>query len=238
MPGEFDPAEELGLFPDRIFVCNCRGFITKNNYLRDLCARFIRNGAHFFDVLVRYDELTAYVLGREEATAGNFVKWVVPFLKANGATDHLIDRFGMEDMQLMPGATTAVRYIASQMPSFINTSLYEHGMMRVSEQLDTPLCESFCTKMEVDNVQFSRAESRKLREMAETISALRIPKVEYELNVPMEVDAADVKIIRTMDDIIQEQIPGLNAMSLMESVVPVMSTPLSLRIRAAFSIVA
>ena len=101
MPGEFDPAEELGLFPDRIFVCNCRGFITKNNYLRDLCARFIRNGAHFFDVLVRYDELTAYVLGREEATAGNFVKWVVPFLKANGATDHLIDRFGMEDMQLM-----------------------------------------------------------------------------------------------------------------------------------------
>ena len=223
MPGEFDPAEELGLFPDRIFVCNCRGFITKNNYLRDLCARFIRNGAHFFDVLVRYDELTAYVLGREEATAGNFVKWVVPFLKANGATDHLIDRFGMEDMQLMPGATTAVRYIASQMPSFINTSLYEHGMMRVSEQLDTPLCESFCTKMEVDNVQFSRAESRKLREMAETISALRIPKVEYELNVPMEVDAADVKIIRTMDDIIQEQIPGLNAMSLMESVVPVTS---------------
>ena len=214
MPGEFDPAEELGLFPDRIFVCNCRGFITKNNYLRDLCARFIRNGAHFFDVLVRYDELTAYVLGREEATAGNFVKWVVPFLKANGATDHLIDRFGMEDMQLMPGATTAVRYIASQMPSFINTSLYEHGMMRVSEQLDTPLCESFCTKMEVDNVQFSRAESRKLREMAETISALR---------VPMEVDAADVKIIRTMDDIIQEQIPGLNAMSLMESVVPVTS---------------
>ena len=77
--------------------------------------------------------------------------------------------------------------------------------------------------MEVDNVQFSRAESRKLREMAETISALRIPKVEYELNVPMEVDAADVKIIRTMDDIIQEQIPGLNAMSLMESVVPVTS---------------
>ena len=223
MPGEFDPAEELGLFPDRIFVCNCRGFITKNNYLRDLCARFIRNGAHFFDVLVRYDELTAYVLGREEATAGNFVKWIVPFLKANGATDHLIDRFGAEDMQLMPGAATAFRYIASQMPSFINTSLYEHGMMRVSEQIDTPLCESFCTKMDVDSVQFSRTESRKLREMAERISSLRIPKVEYELNVPMEVDEADVKIIRTLDDIIQEQIPGLNAMSLMESVVPVTS---------------
>ena len=51
MPGEFDPAEELGLFPDRIFVTNCRGFITMNNYLRDLCARFVRNGAQALFVI-------------------------------------------------------------------------------------------------------------------------------------------------------------------------------------------
>lgn len=223
MSGEFDPAEELGLFPDRIFVSNCRGFITMNNYLRDLCARFIRNGAHFYDVLVRYDELTAYVLGREEATAGNSLKWAVPFLKANGATDHLVNKFGAEDLKLMPGAAPAVRYICSQMPSFISTSIYEHGMMELSKILDVPNCEITCSKMELDKVQFSRTESRKLREMAETISSLRIPKVEYELNVPMQVDEADVKIIRTMDEILQDRIPELNAMSLMESVIPVTS---------------
>ena len=195
MPGEFDPAEELGLFPDRIFVTNCRGFITMNNYLRDLCARFIRNGAHFYDVMLRYDELTAYVLGREEATAGNVIKWVVPFLKAHGATNHLVGRFGREDMRLMPGATTAMRYISSQMPSFISTSMFEHGMMDVSDQLDTPMVETACSKMDLDTVQFSRAESRKLREMTEVITSLKIPKVEYELN----------------------------AMSLMESVTPVTS---------------
>lgn len=223
MPGEFDPAEELGLFPDRIFVTNCRGFITMNNYLRDLCARFIRNGAHFYDVMLRYDELTAYVLGREEATAGNVIKWVVPFLKAHGATNHLVGRFGREDMRLMPGATTAMRYISSQMPSFISTSMFEHGMMDVSDQLDTPMVETACSKMDLDTVQFSRAESRKLREMTEVITSLKIPKVEYELNVPMEVDEADVKIIRTLDDILQDRIPELNAMSLMESVTPVTS---------------
>ncbi len=223
MPGEFDPAEELGLFPDRIFVSNCRGFITMNNYMRDLCARFIRNGAHFYDVLVRYDELTAYVLGREDTTAGNSLKWVVPFLKANGATDHLVNRFSKEDVRLMPGAPEAIRYIASQMPSFITTSVFEHGMMDISAELNAPTCEVSCSKMELDSVQFSRTESRKLREMTETISSLRIPKVEYELNVPIEVNEADVKIIRTLDDILQERIPELNAMSLMESVVPVTS---------------
>ena len=53
MSGEFDPAAELGLFPDKTFVCNCRGFITKNDAVRDLCDRFIRNGGHFYDVLRR-----------------------------------------------------------------------------------------------------------------------------------------------------------------------------------------
>lgn len=223
MPGEFDPAEELGLFPDRIFVCNCRGFITMNNYMRDLCARFIRNGAHFYDVLLRYDELTAYVLGREEATAGNSLKWAVPFLKANGATDHQVKVFGDEDLRMMPGAPEAVRYISSQMPSFITTSVYEHGMMRIGEELDVPMVDVSCSKMELDTFQFSRAEARKVREMADVISSLRIPKVEYELNVPMEVDQADIKIIKTLDQIIHERIPELNAMSLMESVAPVTS---------------
>ncbi len=223
MPGEFDPVEELGLFPDRIFVSNCRGFITMNNYMRDLCARFIRNGAHFYDVLVRYDELIAHVLGREDAIAGNSLKWAVPFLKANGATNHLVNKFGREDMRLMPGAPEAIRYITSQMPSFITTSVFEHGMMDISAKLDAPICEVSCSKMELDSVQFSRTESRKLREMTEAISLLRIPTVEYELNVPMEVDEADVKIIRTLDDILQDRIAELNAMSLMESVVPVTS---------------
>ena len=75
MPGEYDPAEELGLFPDRILVTNLCGFVLQNDPLRDVCARFIRNGAHFYDVVKRYDHLTAYVLGREEATAGNSLKF-------------------------------------------------------------------------------------------------------------------------------------------------------------------
>ena len=59
MPGEYDPAEELGLFPDRILVTNLCGFVLQNDPLRDVCARFIRNCAHFYDVVRRYDHLTA-----------------------------------------------------------------------------------------------------------------------------------------------------------------------------------
>ena len=92
-----------------------------------------------------------------------------------------------------------------------------------SDELNVPTVETACSKMDLDTVQFSRTEARKLREMTEMVSSLRIPKVEYELNVPMEVDEADVRIIRTLDDILHDRIPELNAMSLMESVTPVTS---------------
>lgn len=217
MSGEFDPAAELGLFPDKTFICNCRGFITKNNAVRDLCDRFIRNGGHVYDVLCRYDDLTAYVLGREEATGASCIKWAVPFLKAFGATDHMMHRYSTETLELMPNADRAMRYISAILPTFITSSMYGQTMMAVQDAIGSPLCECFCSTAELDQAEFGRAESRKLREMAQEIGALRIPKVEYKLNVPMEVHPDDIRIIRTLDSILQERIPELSAMNLMES---------------------
>lgn len=194
-----------------------------NCTLRDVCARFIRNGAHFYDVVKRYDALTAYVLGREEATAGNTVKWVVPFLKANGATDFLVRKCYEETIRLMPGAGEALGFASRLLPTFVSTSMYEHGWMSVAERTDAPLCEVFCSRMDLDHMQFGRSDSRRMREMCDRVTALRIPKTEYELNVPMEVDEADVRIIKVMDDILQNQIPELPAMGLMESTNPVTS---------------
>lgn len=220
---EFDPAAELGLFPDKTFVCNARGFLTKNNDARELCDRFIRDGAHVFDVLSRYDDLTAYVLGREEATAGSVLKWVVPFLKANGATDHLMHQFCRENLVMMPNAEVTLRYISRLMPTFITTSMYEHSVLEMEERLDAPLSECYCTHVELDQATFGRSESRKLREVAQTIASLRIPKTVYKLNIPMEVDEADVKIIKTLDTVFGDVMPELPAMSLMESTVPMSS---------------
>ena len=150
----------------------------KNDAVRDLCDRFIRNGGHFYDVLRRYDELTAYVLGREEATGASCIKWAIPFLKAFGATDHLMHQYSKETMELMPNAARTMNYISKILPTFITSSMYEHTMMEVMESLDAPLCETFCSKAEMDQADFGRAESRKIREMAQEVASLRIPKAE------------------------------------------------------------
>jgi predicted HAD superfamily phosphohydrolase len=218
MPDEFDPVAELGLFPEKNFICSCRGFITKNNSMRDLCARFIRNGERFYDAFRRYDDLVCYVLGREEASSGNRGKWIVPFLKANGATDHSLMEASRASLQIMPGADAAMRYVSQLMPTFIATTLYDHTMMPVMEALDAPLVGMSCTEMEMDTTNLGRTEARRLREVAQEIASLKVPKTEYKLNVPMELDGHDVEIIRTIDRILEEEIPGTACHTLMESV--------------------
>lgn len=217
MPDEFDPTTELGLPPDRYVVCTAWGFLTRNNDNEDLCKRFVDDGERFYRVLERYDRLSSYVLNREDATAGSYYKWCVPFLKAFGATDHLIHKCCTEDMVLMPNAGRTIRYISGMMPTYITTSMYEHGTMEMIERLGCPLCQVADTKLCIDQTMMGRAESRNLRAVAKTISDLDVPENFYELNVPTELLDEDISIIKTLDSIIPDKIADAGAMGLMES---------------------
>jgi len=223
MPDEFDPTVDLGLPPDKYIICTCWGFLTRNNDAKDLCKDFIENGEHFYDVLDRYDRLTSYVLNREDSTAGSYYKWCVPFLKANGATDHLLHEKCKKNLQMMPNAGRTMRYISNLMPSYITTSTYEHDMMEVLERLNIPLCQISDTKLCMDQSMMGRSEARKLRDIAAEIGSLKIPKNFYELNVPTELKDEDVAIIRMLDSVFPGKISSLGAMGLMESVDPMTS---------------
>ncbi len=217
MPDEFDPTLELGLPPDRYIVCTCRGFLTRNNDLKQLCGRFIDDGERFFNVIERYDRLTSYVLNREDATSGSYYKWCIPFLKAFGATDHLLHKYSVEDLEIMPNARRTINYIANLLPTHITTSILEHGMMEIMEELGNPLCQVADTKLCIDQTMMGRAESRNLKDVAREISKLPVPDKFYQLNVPTELRPEDIVIIKVLDAIIGGKIPETGAMGLMES---------------------
>ena len=223
MPDEFDPTVELGLPPDRYSVCTCHGFLVRNDLIRDLCGEFIDNGEHFYRVIERYDRLTSYVLNREDATAGSFVKWCVPFMKAYGATDHLIHDCSVENLEMMPNAARTMKYISNLLPTHITTYFYEHSTMEIRERMGYNLCDFADTKLCIDQSILGRQESRKLREIAEEICALDVPEGFYQLNVPTELLDEDIKIIKTMDSVLSERISDAGALGLMESTDPMTS---------------
>ena len=217
MPDEFDPTLDLGLPPDRFAIVTCRGFLTRHNDARILCEEYIENGRNFFDVLERYDMLTSYVLNREDATSGSYYKWCVPFLKAFGTTDHSLYKTLKDRVELMPNASRTMKYISDMLPTYITTESYEHGMMEVMDRLNAPLCDMSCTNLCMDQSLMGRVESRNVREVSKKVSCMTVPKKFYELNVPTELYNDDIEIIRTLDQVITNEIPEAGAMSLMES---------------------
>ncbi len=229
MSGEFDPTLELGLPSDKMFICGCRGFLTCNDSTRDLCERIIPDGGHFYDVLSRYDSLVTYVLGREEAVAGNVPKFAIPFLKAYGATDNVMFEYSKKDLRFMPEARTTMDYLSKLMPTFITTSAYEQSMLALENELDVTLCEYACTESDIDHCMLDRVASKKLRAVAETICSLDIPDTEYRLNVPMSLDKKDIKITNTLDEALAD---GMDPMgrALMETCIPMNSSKKAYRL--------
>lgn len=62
-----------------------------------------------------------------------------------------------------------------------------------------------------------------MQEMVREISSLNIPEIVYRVNIPMKVDEDDIKIIKTLDYIIQDKITKTSAMDLMESTLAITS---------------
>lgn len=218
---EFDGIDDLNLLNDKQFICSCWGFLTRNNGTRDICERFIRNGGHFYDVVARYDALCAYVLSRDDSRSGNTMKILAPFLKAFGATDLQMHDASADALDLFPSAGKTMRYASGLMPTFIATGLYEHDMMNICEGLGIPMGNMVYSELSLDASDMTRQEGRILREAAAEITALKVPKFEYELNVAMELDPADVKIIRVMDGIYNEKLPKMSAGAIMRSMTSV-----------------
>ncbi len=212
---EFDPVAELGLMHDKQLVCSSCGFLQLNNNTRDLCERFVSKGDKFYDMISRYDDIVAYVLNRSEGRSGNTARFVAPFLKAFGITDYKALEFSKSSMRLMPESKRAMRYLMDTLPTFLTTASYEHNVMNICEDLGIPRGVVDCAEVDFDDFDLSRQESKTLREFAHEITDLRLPRHEYELNVPIRLQNDEMDMIRTLDDIFNNKINNLSASEMM-----------------------
>lgn len=62
----------------RVFVTDCEGPISKNDNAFELAQHYIPDGARFFRILSRYDDVLAYLEKRPNYSAGYTLKLVTP----------------------------------------------------------------------------------------------------------------------------------------------------------------
>ncbi|MDR3283219.1 MAG: hypothetical protein LBS92_06420 [Candidatus Methanoplasma sp.] len=218
MNGEYNHMEELGFTLDKQFVCSCKGFIDPGNSTRGLCERYVPNGGKFYDLISRYDNISAHLLNRDDGRYGNTARYIAPFLKAFGATDYGLYSQAKIGMTLMPESGRVMRYLNDLLPTFVNTTAYEHYVMAMCEALKIPRTSVDCTEVSMDGHDLGRQEARAIREFASEINSLRLSSAEYKLDVHVRLPREDVEMVERLDTIFRERLPSMDAARLMKDV--------------------
>lgn len=196
---EYDSIDDFGFVDEKQIALSCSGILTRNNSIRALCGRFIRNGEHIFDVLSRYEYITTYVLMRNDTETESVMKMIFPLLKAYGATDSMVYSFVKDTLTITPGVLNVVQYIRYLMPTYVMTRSLVHYVMRFCECTGFQFDNVFCTHIDFDVSSINKQEGRHIREIASRISTLRIPKVSYIMSKARYLDADDAAIVLELD---------------------------------------
>lgn len=214
MPDEVNPMADLGLLHDKQAVLEPQGFLTARNAARDLCERFIPKGGKFYDLIDRYVLVTSYVLNRENrGRATDTVQMVAPFLRAFGVADYDIMEFYRQNLTPVGGAKETVRYIMDMMPVFMDSCMYEHAMDVLCEKLGIPGAVAGSTNLDLSDrtCDLPRQECWDLRTIAKDVVELPMPRDKYELHVPLELSAAETRMIAALDDVFLNKLNGTAA---------------------------
>ena len=206
---EYNPSEEIGLRNETQLFMSCSGVLTSNDSVRDLCKYVIRNGDQFHDVVSRYFDITTNALGRDDEKYGTAVKMMIPFLKAFGLTDFAAYSEAKKNLTLIPYADSCLMYLNSLMPTFINTGILEHQAMALCDITGFPSSNISCTKVEFDSEDSDRQECRALRDFANSISTLRVPKTKYTFEEGEILSDEDATIVNRLDEIFLDEIPKM-----------------------------
>lgn len=208
---EYNPMEEIGLSEDKQLVCSCHGIVSMNNDTRNLCGHFIKNGEKLFDIMSRYESISLYPskLAKEGITR-SLIRLMVPLLKVSGITDHGAYGFFKDDLRLMPGADRMLRYLNRLLPTYVNTSSYEHHMMNVSERIGFPMSNVNCSQISFDSFEIGRNEAKEIRGMISRVMKSKPRDLPDAIFEPGTYEMHGWDLVRDMDSMFLERIPEMD----------------------------
>jgi energy-converting hydrogenase A subunit R len=203
------------------FVTDLEGPLTLNDNAFELTAHFLPDGAHFFALVSRYDDVLADVIKRAGYRAGNTLALIVPFLRAFGLRDRDLHEFSRTSIKLIPGAREALQRIRAQMPAFIISTSYEPYVRAVCEALQFPFENAYCTKISLDAYALSERERQELLTLYNQIvqrSQIEIPPGAQSLD---ELSEGDRQTIGLLDHIFWERLRGMEIGRALREVQPI-----------------
>lgn len=207
--------------PRRLFITDCEGPISKNDNAYELTEHFVPDGAKFFALISKYDDVQADVVKRRGYKAGDTLRLILPFFMAYGVTNKKMTKFSAQHILLVPGARDTLGFVRGLMPSFIVSTSYEQYMHALCEVVDFPYKDVRCTLMDIDDYGIDEKEAETLRRLRREIVAMPMIKIPSDAASIDDFSTGDKETIKRLDEIFWEEISGMNSGRILEEVNPI-----------------
>jgi energy-converting hydrogenase A subunit R len=185
----------------RIFISDCEGPISKNDNALEVTTHFVPRGNRIFTLISRYDDALAELARRPAYKAGDTLKLILPFLKAYGVTDQLMEKFSARKLILMPFTKVALKHVKKLAPTYFISTSYEHYVRVLCRSIGFPFNHTFCTKVHLDRYRLDSEERNQLMRIAEKIATMKVFEIPNHATNLKELGSEAQETIRRLDEI-------------------------------------
>lgn len=205
----------------KLVILDCEGPISKNDNAFELAQNFIPNGDKLFTNISKYDDVLADFLQKPGYAAGSTLKLILPFLKAYGLTDQMMEEFSEKNIDLLENTPATLRYVQAISEPFIVSTSYEHYIKALCKAVGFPYKNTYCTKVSLDKCPITPQEKDRLREIAQEISQMPLIEIPSYATSLAEISASGQAAIKRLDEIFWTEISNMSIWKFLNNVTTV-----------------
>ena len=186
----------------QLFVSDCEGVFTVNDFAAELCQQYIPDGNEFFSRLSLYDDYLAEVSKKPDYRAGDTLRLILPFLLAHGVDDNKMGMLAQETTSFIPAAHTTIEKIRSlNIPLCMISASYTPYIDVVSKELGLTAENVFSTRVKLNSSDLEPEEKGWLTGEAYN-KIMERPKLRINSSTTIEgLLEEDKETIRELDEI-------------------------------------
>lgn len=154
---------------EKSFITDCEGPLTLNDNAFEISASVIENGGELFKTLSLYDDYLADVVKKENYTAGNTLKLILPFLVCENLKNKDMVDFSKNNIYSVNDSKFLLSYLKTAMNIYIVSTSYGQYIEAVSNYMDVPFENTFYTSVDVDGLNLNDDEIKKINEFKQLI---------------------------------------------------------------------
>lgn len=203
----------------KIYITTCEGPVSKNNIAYEIAEAFLSEGGRLFNLLNTFDDYLGAVEKMPGHRSGSALTYLLPFLRAAGATDKAVRAFSQQHINLMNGVSETIASLHEIMDIYLFSTDYIHSIEEIAKTLRLEPANVLSTKVFFDDYEMGEGEIKVFTGLQRAI--LQLPPISWnEANiVPFEAQFS----IDALKTFLFEHLPALPIKDWIKSVKPLNS---------------